>query len=44
MEDQRAFADKLTRTVADLIQEYHAETGREFKFMAGVYPNPDTTG
>ncbi|MEQ9103323.1 MAG: helix-turn-helix domain-containing protein [Rhodothermales bacterium] len=43
MEDQHAFADKLTTFVADLIREYHADTGREFKLMAGVYPNPDTT-
>ncbi len=43
MEDQRAFADKLTMFVADLIREYHADSGREFKLMAGVYPNPDTT-
>lgn len=43
MEDQRAFAERLTKRVADLIQEYHSDTGREFKLMAGVYPNPDTT-
>lgn len=43
MEDQRAFAERLTEQVAVLIREYHAETGREFKLMTGLYPNPDTT-
>ncbi len=43
MKDQHAFAERLTVAVSDLIQEYHSDTGREFKLMAGVYPNPPKT-
>lgn len=42
-ESRAAFAEELSRAVADLIEKYHDESapdGREFRLYAGAYPRP----
>jgi DNA-binding transcriptional ArsR family regulator len=42
-EDQSAFAEELSATVADLVAKYHDEAapgGRSFNLVAGAYPTP----
>lgn len=42
-DDQRRFAEELTRAVGELVAKYHddlAPRGRAFRLMAGAWPNP----